>query len=126
MDENKPAVSEGRNGTNGLGENSTLPVDDPYKILANNIVATYPDRVIERILHGTKCIKRMILAELKSSDYYGDFIDCVMVDMIKTGRIRSLGRPLVPASEFFFQSLDVERLRKEIRACCEGYGKEIE
>ena len=100
--------------------------NDPYKILANNIVAECSDLQIYRFLHSAKHIRKRIVEELKESEFNGDFLDCIMVGMIKSGKVRSLGRPLQPAAKFFYEELDVPRLREEIRLCCKRYGKNIE
>ena len=100
--------------------------DDPYKILANNIVTSYPDQAIYKILHDIKCVRRCVSRDVNEADLYGDLVDCIMVGLIKSGKYKSVRRTLRQTSEFFFGFLDVDRLREEIRNYCREYGKNIE
>lgn len=102
-----------------------MAYNDPYKMLANKLVLSCSDLQLSRFLHSAKHIRKRITEELKASEFNGDFLDCIMVRLVKTGKVRSLGRPLQATTKFFYDELDVPRLRKEIRYYCERYGKEI-
>lgn len=101
-------------------------VDDPYKILANNLVAECSDKELKKILHDTKTIRRKITKEVNGADFYGNFIDCISVSLIKTGKYRQVYKTLGDTSNFFYSYLDVDRLRREIRNYCENYNRAVE
>lgn len=101
-------------------------VDDPYKYLAHTIVVSYPEADIRNILHSTKAIKKHFTWETNNADFYGDFIDCVMVDITKHGKNRCLHKNLKDAAGFFYEFLDVPRLREEIKYYCQKYGRDTE
>ena len=100
-------------------------VDDPYKILALNLMATCSDTELTRIMHDVKTIKRHIAREVKNVDFCGYFLDCLMVDLIKTGKHRSIGSTMGETVNFFYNKLDIPRLRKELKAYCDKYGREV-
>lgn len=100
-------------------------VDDPYKILALNLMATCSDTEINRLLHDNKAIKRHIAREVKGVDFCGYFLDCLMVGLIKTGKHRSIGSTMGETINFFYNKLDIPRLRVELKAYCEKYGRGV-
>lgn len=100
--------------------------DDPYKILANNLVATCSDLELYRMLHDVKAIKRRIYREVTGSDFYGDFLDCILVGLVKTDRRKAVNRTLKETAKFFYNELDVPRLRKELKFYCDLYGRRVE
>ena len=100
--------------------------DDPYKILANNLVAEKTDKELKKILHDAKTVRRYISREVNDADFYGDFLDCVMVGLVKSGKYRCVHRTLRETSDFFYSYLDLPRLRKEIRHYCKEYGRQVE
>lgn len=99
--------------------------DDPYKMLAHSIVVKYPEEEIDKILRKVKTIKQYIRRETVEADFYGDFIDCIMVGLIKSGKRRTVNKTLYGAADLFFSYLDVPRLRAEIINYCKFYGKDI-
>ena len=99
--------------------------NDPYKMLAHSIVIKNSDEEIYRLLHKIKTIKQHIRREVVEADFYGDFIDCIMVGLIKSGKRRTINRTLYGTADLFFQYLDVERLRKEIVYYCKYYGRDL-
>ena len=100
--------------------------DDPYKMLAINLVASCSDSELYRILHDVKTIKKHVVREVNEADFYGPFLDCIMVDIIHRNERRKIGSTLTETAAFFFNRLDVERLRKEIRAYCDEFGRDVE
>lgn len=100
--------------------------DDPYKILALNLMSSCSDTELARIMHDVKAIKRQITREVKNVDFCGYFLDCLMVDLIKTGEYRSIGSTMGDTINFFYNRLDVQRLRKELKYYCDKYGREVE
>lgn len=101
-------------------------VDDPYKILACNIVATYSDTRIHQVLHQARAVRRWIYQEVCASDFYGLYLDCVFTDLTSQGKERSVNRTLRGTADFIYHQLDLERLRAEVRNYCKFYGKNID
>lgn len=99
--------------------------DDPYKMLAHTIVVKYPEEEVDRILRKIKAIKQHIRRETVEADFYGDFIDCIMVGLIKSGKRRTVNKTLYGTADLFFNYLDVPRLRAEIINYCKFYNKNI-
>lgn len=101
-------------------------VDDPYKYLAHTLVVTCSDKQIVDLLHDSKVVKRFIANEINETEFIGDFIDCIMVDVIKQGKSRCIHTALKGTTDFFYKNLDVPRLRKEMLVYCAMYGKPTE
>ena len=101
-------------------------IDDPYKILALNLTASLSNRELYKILHNAKAIRRRISKEVSNADFYGDFLDCIMVELVKGGKERQVNKYLADVSNFFFDNLDVPRLRREIRYYCNKFEKDVE
>lgn len=102
------------------------PCDDPYKILALNLVASCSDLELHRLLHDAKAIKRHITREVNDADFYGPFLDCIMVGVIHANERRKIGSTLHDTANFFYKRLDINRLRREIRSYCEEFNRGIE
>lgn len=100
-------------------------IDNPYMQLALNLVAELSEKELSEILHNTKAIKRRITREVNNADFYGDFLDCIMVDLVRQNREREIGKHLSEASEFFYKELDIPRLRRCILFYCCKFGKHI-
>ena len=100
--------------------------DDPYKILALNVMSKYPDEELCKLLHDAKTVRRYITREVCSVDFYGDFLDCIAVGLIKSGRGRSVNKTLKDTSKFFYKELDMQRFRDELRAYCREFGRQVE
>lgn len=100
-------------------------VDDPYKILALNLMATCSDTELGRIMHDVKTIKRHIAREVKGVDFCGYFLDCLMVPLVKTGRHRAIGKTMNGTVDFFYKELDIPRLRRELKYYCDKYNRAV-
>lgn len=101
-------------------------IDDPYKILALNLVSSYNNAELRRILHDSKVIRRKVAREVNEADFYGPFLDCIMVGLIKSNERRKIGHTLQETVSFFYNRLDVPRLREEIRNYCKEFGRDVE
>lgn len=108
------------------GVSAVDAVDDPYKMLANNLAVSSSDLELQRFLHQTKAIRRRIRQEVNNADFYGDFLDCLMTIITRTNNRPALNRTLAETSDFFYSCLDLARLRSELRHYCERYGREVD
>lgn len=102
------------------------PADDPYKILALNLMSSCSNAELSRLLHDSKAIRRRVTREVNEADFYGPFLDCIMVGLIKTNERRKIGHTLHETANFFYNRLDIPRLRKEIKNYCERYGRDVQ
>lgn len=93
--------------------------DDPYKLLATSLIADNDGLVIRSILHDDDFVRRMIIKETRQQDLTGSYTDCIVQTILDDKRRMVLMRELDQLSNFLFENLDLERLRKEIRNFCE-------
>ncbi len=90
--------------------------DDPYKILAANIAAKFSLASVKRMLSEKDFIRQIIQAEVRdNADAPGIFCDCVTTELISEKQKVLYREALNNLGLFFFQQLDIDRLRKEIR-----------
>lgn len=89
--------------------------DNPYTILAHAIVGFYRPAEVLRILADDAYIATLILKETRSADIGGRFLDCVIEDILAHKKRMEYMHRLDELSSYFYQNLDKDRLRKEIR-----------
>lgn len=102
------------------------PCDDPYKILALYLVSSCSTAELKKMLHDAKVVKRMIVREVREADFYGPFLDCIMVGVIKSNERRKIGRTLLETADFFYNRFDLIRFRKELKDYCQKFGRDVE
>lgn len=100
--------------------------DNPYRILAAHIVSVFSVANIKRILTNSAYIKSIIIHEAKQMDIRGAFLDCIDQEVVSNDNIRKKNVYLKKLGEFYYEELDVERLRKEIRRFAEELGVNLE
>lgn len=100
--------------------------DDPYRVLAAHIVSIYTPYSIKRILTSSSYIKSLIVSEAKLMDISGAFLDCIDQEIISNDRIRNKNAHLRRLGEFYYDELDIKRLRDEIRRFVIDMGIDIE
>ena len=96
--------------------------DDEYKILAYSIVVNYPPATVKRLMKDTKFLRREIIREVRSQDFRGYFVDCLFVSICENKNRMGLMHQLDQLGRFFYNNLDLERMRKEIRNAYESLG----
>lgn len=89
--------------------------DDPYRVLAFNIVMSYPPEKVRRLMWDTKFLRREISREIRGQDFNGFFTDCLFVSICEDKHRMDLMRKLDELSVFFYKQLDLNRMRAEIR-----------
>lgn len=108
-------------------EESAKPVhkekyDDEYKILAYSIVVNYPPVTVKRLMKDTKFLRREIIREVRGQDFRGYFIDCLFVSICENKDRMKLMRQLDQLGRFFYNNLDLDRMRREIRNAYDSLG----
>lgn len=96
--------------------------DDPYKVLAYNLIVDYDLPSIRRMLRDNKFIRRTIVREVRGQDYRGDFVDCLFVAIMEGKKRMDLMRQLDALGVFFYKNLELPRLRNEIKEAFEKLG----
>ena len=96
--------------------------DDPYKILAYNIMVDYPLPIVRRMLKDNKFLRREIIREVRGQDFRGFFTDCLFVSVLESKERMELMRQLDDLGLFFYRKLDLPRFRREIRNAFEEVG----
>ena len=93
--------------------------DDPYIILAHHILSSLMKSEVERVLVDDDFIRRLIIKETRNQDFSGAFLDCIVQSILDDKRRMEMCHELDKLSQYFFENLDLERLRKEVSK----YGK---
>lgn len=99
-----------------MEEKYHIDCDDPYKILAANIAATFSLANIRRMLSEKDYLRQLIQAEVReNADTPGVFCDCVTTELISEKQKVLYREALNNLGLFFYQQLDIQRLRNELR-----------
>lgn len=96
--------------------------DDPYIMLAHKIISMHNRAEIERILTDNEFVFKLILKETRLQDFSGAFLDCIIEDILNNKRRMEMCHQLDQLSKYFYEKLDIKRLRKEVRFYAEKYG----
>ena len=108
---------------NGKSEAEALKdIDDPYQRLAYIIVCRNDIPTINRYLKEYKFVRRTVVREVKELDLNGPFLDCLSVAMNKESDRSEMLRQMGTLGGFFYNKLDLQRLRREIRNACDKLG----
>lgn len=96
--------------------------DDPYIMLAHKLISMHNRAEIERILTDNEFVFKLILKETRLQDFSGAFLDCIIEDILNNKRRMEMCHQLDQLSKYFYEKLDIKRLRKEVRFYAEKYG----
>lgn len=100
--------------------------DDPYRILASGIVVSYNIHLVQRMLVDKDYIRQVVQAEVRDNiDIPGIFTDCVITELISEKQKVLYRDALNRLGLFFFEQLDISRLRNEIRKFCKEFELDI-
>lgn len=90
-------------------------MDDPYKILAHLIVGYYRPADVLRILEDDEYLATLVQKETRLADIGGWFLDCIIEDVLSQKKRMEYMHELDKLAQYYFNSLNKSRLRKEIR-----------
>lgn len=99
--------------------------DDPYKLLANSLVVSHSEAEIKRLMKDDEYILKHIIKETRNIDFYGDFLDCIVDQLLRDKKRMEFMHRLDRLAEFFMDNLDLPRLRSEILRYASRYGIEV-
>lgn len=96
--------------------------DDPYILLGYRIVCNNTPETVRRYLTDYKFVRRAIIKETKELDLYGPFLDCLSVTIPQDKQKKALLEQLDALGGFFYNRLDLNRMRDAIRYACKHLG----
>lgn len=99
--------------------------DDPYRILAHYIVGYYRPADVLRVLNENSYIRTLIQKEVREMDLRGSYIDCIIEELLSNKKRMDYMYNLDKLSYYYYKNLDIERLRKEIRAILDKAGIDL-
>ncbi len=100
----------------------TNEYDDPYIMLAHHLIAYCTTMELARTLVDDEFLKRMLVKEVRNQDFCGPFLDCIVEEILVDKRRMEFMHELDKLSDYFFENLDLERLRKNILKYGTRYG----
>lgn len=89
--------------------------DDPYKVLSHAIIGFSRPADVLRVLTDDAYLLSLITKEVREMDMKGNFVDCIIEDILDKKKRMEYMRSLDKLAEYYYSQLDKERLRKEIR-----------
>ena len=99
--------------------------DDPYKLLASQVVAYYRPADVIRMLTDDDYIKVQLIKETRGQDMSGAFTDCIIEDILENKDRMEYMRNLDKLAEYYYSKLDKERLRTELKRFLSECGIEV-
>ena len=96
--------------------------DDPYIMLAHKLISVHNRAEIERILTDNEYVFKLILKEMRLQDFSGAFLDCIIEDILNNKRRMEMCHQLDRLSKYFYEKLDMKRLRRNVKFYAERYG----
>lgn len=100
--------------------------DDPYLVLAMTLFGRMSHSQLRKLLTDDSQILNMVVKEVKEQDYRGCFLDCIIEDILEHGeRVQYMGQ-LAKLGEYYFQNLDLPRLRVQLIKFADELGTPLE
>lgn len=100
--------------------------DNPYRMLAAGIVSHSNVAIIKRVLTDKDYVRQLVQEEVRENiDIPGMFADCITTQLISDRQKVLYKSALNQLGLFFFEQLDVDRLRQELRRFCAEFGIEL-
>lgn len=97
-------------------EDYLFEYDDPYKILAHNIVGSYRPADVIRMLSDNHFLSVQVQKEVRNLDIGGTFLDCIIEGILANKSRMEYMHALDGLASFMYSKLDKNRLRGEIKA----------
>lgn len=101
--------------------------NNPYRLLAASISVRFAPSEIKRLMSDNNYVKKLVLAEVRDNiDIPGKFCDCVITELVTDSKKVMYRTALNKLGLFFFEQLDIARLREEIRRYHEEMGLDLD
>lgn len=88
--------------------------DDPYVLLTHSLLSRLSTAQLHRALTDDDYIRKMVMWEVRHQDFAGEFVDCIVQNILETKHRSDLYKRLDTLSDYFFSTLDLARLRDNI------------
>lgn len=89
--------------------------DDPYRVLAYSLIGNYRPADVLRMLSDDEYLLSLVQKETRLLDIRGWFLDCIVESVLADKRRMEMMHQLDKLGKYFYENLDKDRLRKEIR-----------
>lgn len=99
--------------------------DDPYTILAYQIVSAYRAADVLRCLTDNSYLRTLIIKEVRGQDFKGHFVDCLVESILEEKDRMEWMHKLDEVAIYLYSKLDKGRLRNEILTALNNAGIEI-
>lgn len=96
--------------------------DDPYRMLAMGLISIYNKPTLRRILSDDRFVRKMVADETYEQDARGLYLDCIIEGIISDKRRVEYKHQLAYLANYYFDNLDLERLRRNIREFLDDCG----
>lgn len=101
--------------------------NNPYRLLAATISVRLSRSEVKRLMVDNNYIKKLVLSEVRDNiDIPGKFCDCVTTELITESQKVMYRTALNKLGMFFFEQLDIPRLREEIRKYHDEMGLQLD
>lgn len=97
-----------------MGTDYTYEYDDPYVMMAHNIISIYDVADLKRLLTDDDFVRRLILRETRLQDFSGAFVDGIVQSILEDKHRMEFMHELDNLASYFWKNLDLARLRQEI------------
>lgn len=99
--------------------------DDPYVMCVCSLIANHNKAEIRRMMVDNDYVANLILKETRLTDFRGPFLDAIIESILTDKRRMEMMRELDKLSNYFYNNLDLDRLRKTIIFIVNRYGFDI-
>lgn len=99
--------------------------DNPYSLLAHHIVGAYRASDVIRLLTDNSYLKTLITKEVRTQDFRGHFVDCIIENILENKDRMEYMHKLDELAEYYYTKLDKGRLRDEVLKVLNEAGIEI-
>lgn len=100
--------------------------DNPYRMLAAGIATKMSVNDAKRIIADRDFIRQLVQAEVRENmDVPGIFTDCIATELISERKKVLYRDALNKLGLFFYEQLDIPRMREELRRFYKEFGIEL-
>lgn len=109
-----------------MEEKYKFKYDDPYRMLAASTAVRLTQADARRIMNDKAFIRQIVQSEIRdNTDIPGMFSDCVTSELLSNSQKVLYRSALNELGLFFFEQLDIDRYRKELKDFYAEFGIDI-
>ena len=99
--------------------------DDPYKVLATQIIASLGLGELHRFMVNDEFVRQVITHDIQSVDITSPFVACAQDILLRTNQKVKYKHALADFANFIYKELDIKRLRGYIQSFMADCGIDI-